>query len=168
MRIFSVAQFHSVHEENSFCRSSAEVFCDDSIVRGCAKKHFRRQFTPEFCRCVSLTFQFLEYAIVIQGIAYGRDICVILRSTAKEGLTTDIHLFNCLLAGYGSLRDRFFEGVQIDRHKIDRFDAVLLRFLQIFGMIASQEDAAGDLRMHGFDASAEHLRNSCNFFHGDR
>ena len=58
--------------------------------------------------------------------------------------------------GAGARGNRF-ERVQIHHHHIDGGDAVIGERLHVAGLAAHGEDAAGDLGVHGLDATVKHL-----------
>ncbi len=55
------------------------------------------------------------------------------------------------------LGDGGLEGVEVDHHHVDRFDAVLLHGRHVLGVVPQAEQAAMDLGMEGLDPAVQHL-----------
>ncbi len=72
----------------------------------------------------------------------------------------DIDLFDGVLQTHVRLRDRRLEGVEIHAEKIDRRDSLLPHVFFVFGIVAAGQQSAVDLRMQGFQAPLEHLRET--------
>lgn len=107
-----------------------------------------------------------DHGGVVAGIDHDGDILVVLRRRTDHGRPADIDVLDGgrqVAVGPGH---RGLEGIQVDRHQVDRLDAVLLHDRAV--QVAATEDTAMHLRVQGLHPTVHHFREAgvVGHFHG--
>ncbi len=102
--------------------------------------------------------QVVDHCRVVLGIDHDGDVLVVLRRTADHGRAADVDVLDGVRQGASGLGHRGCERIEVDRHQIDRRDAILGHHCAV--QVAAAEDAAVDLRVQGLHPAVHHLREA--------
>ena len=110
--------------------------------------------------------QGLDDAGVIAGVDHDGDVLVVLGGAADHGRAADVDVLDGVRQGAARLGHGGGERVEVDRHQVDRGDAVLGHHRAV--QVATTEDAAVDLRVQGLHPAVHHFREAgvVGHFHG--
>src|SRR4026209_3050731 len=76
--------------------------------------------------------------------------------------STDVDLFDCLLACDAFAADRCRKRIKIYDHHVDRLDAVFAHRRDMFSVVAQSKQSAVNPRMQSFYAAIHHFRKAGN------
>ena len=97
-----------------------------------------------------------DLLILVRLGQHGHEV-VVLRRGANQRRAADVDVLDAVLRG-GALRHRRLERVEVDRHEVDRRNAVLRHLRQMLRQIAAAEDATVDLRHQRLHPAVQDLR----------
>ena len=102
--------------------------------------------------------QAFDHLTIVVGVDHDGDVLVVLRRAADHGRAADIDVLDGVGQGAARLGHGGGEGVEIDRHEVDRGDAMLAHHRAV--QITAAENAAVDLRVQGLDPAVHHFREA--------
>src|SRR5690606_15861055 len=108
----------------------------------------------------------LEDAGVIAGVDHDGDVLVVLGGGANHGRAADIDVLDGVRQGAARPGHSGGERVEVDRHQVDRVDAVFGHHRAV--LVTATEDATVDLRVQGLHPAVHHFREAgvVGHFHG--
>ncbi len=136
---------------------AAEVVGDHAVIAGGVLERLERQVEALGIGQPAV-LQVVDHCRVVLGVDHDGDILVVLRRAADHGRAADIDILDGVRQGATGLGHGGGERVEVDRHQIDRRDAVLGHDCTV--QITTAEDAAVDLRMQGLHPAIHHFREA--------
>ena len=107
-----------------------------------------------------------DNCVVIGGIGDCRDESMILRRRPQHRRPADVDILHTG-GGVAALGDGAFERIEVDRHEVDRADAVSGHGRAMAGIVAPREKSAVDYRVQGLDPAVEHFGEAGKVFDPD-
>ena len=104
--------------------------------------------------------ELVEHRAVLGGVRHHRHVGVVLGRAADHAGTADVDVLDRLREGDAGSGDRLLEGIERDRHQVDRADAVPLQRGHVLGHVATGQEAAVHLGVQRLHAPVEHLREA--------
>src|ERR1700712_302553 len=173
VRILAVAHFLSLDElavegarkfAAAFCAqglgalvNAAQIIGDHAVVGGGMFERLEHQ-VETLCIGQAAGLEALDHLAVVAGVDHDGHVFVVFRSGTDHGRTADVDVLDggrqiAAWLGYGG-----FERIEVDRHQVDRLDAVLAHD----GVVdtATTQDAAVDFRVQGLDPAIHHFRET--------
>ena len=80
---------------------------------------------------------------------------MIFSGGAQHGRSADIDIFDSIFKRTIEIRDGLAKGVQVDDQQINPVNTVLIDGLEVFGAVATRQEAAVNLWVEGFDTAIE-------------
>ena len=136
---------------------TAQVVGDHAVVAGGVLERLERQVEALGVGQPAV-LQVVDHCRVVLGIDHDGDVLVVLRRAADHGRAADVDVLDGVRQGASGLGHRGCERIEVDRHQINRRDAMLGHHCAI--QVAAAEDAAVDLRVQGLHPAVHHLREA--------
>src|SRR5690606_37639769 len=141
---------------------AAQVSRDGTVVSGGVGVDLGSQFQTQAVRRVtSRAVHISQHAFVIDGVnddtgaAFRR--AVVFGSSAQHGGATNINVLYRIGKGATRLGNGFTERVKVDDQQIDTVNAVLFHSLQVFGAVATGQQATVNFWMQCFDTAIQNF-----------
>ena len=136
----------------------AEIAGDGAVVARRVCEGLGRELKPALGGDDTVLLQRLHESLVVCGVYQHAHALMVLGPGADHGGPADVDVLDGVVQRAARLRNRAFEGVEVDDEKVDGADAV--HGHQIGIAVESPQQAAVDARMQGLDAAVHDFRKA--------
>ena len=172
MRVLTVTQrlLQVVFQEEFFGQPGlgAHIAGNHRVVLRRVRVGLGRERETRFGFRVAGGADLVEHDGIVGRIADHRHVAPVLGGAAQHRRTADVDILDGVFHRNARLGDRGGEGIEIDAHQVDEFDAVLAQGLQMRRQVAPAKQGAVHLRVQGLHTAVADFGKARHFADADR
>ena len=159
--VFAVAQrLHEVELEEKLLvqtRLRAHIGGDHRVVLGGMRIGFGRELQARGLFGIAAGANLVQNRVIVRGVAHHRHVGPVLGRRAKHRRSADVDVLDGVLHLHIGFGNGLAERVEVHTDHVDKFDIVIFQGFQVFGIVASRQQAAVHVGVQGLDSAVADL-----------
>ena len=118
---------------------------------------FGRKFQARSLFRIAAGTDFTEHLLIVRRVADHRDVGPVLGRRTQHRRAADVDVLDGVLHLHIGFGNGLAERVEVHTDHVDKFDIVIFQGFQVFGIVASRQQAAVHVGVQGLDAAVADL-----------